>query len=294
MLDLDTVFTTLYTELAPITSKLGFKPIFPEDTKKGEVPLFKRSDKSVFLAYKGEKGSLRILYNDNKIRLLAGDKDAKSEDDSDYTLVSSYLLVLSEYDLRDVKSLLNEITENLNESFTPKQIAKRQQKIKAQATVSRSDVRSGGVFYDTTTLAMRLAGMYPSIKDEYKVHMEKYGEFLCETFFVSVVNPLVYKTIEENNPSKMKKLFGILNEFYEDGSNEVQDVIVVTMLASCDYKGDMHANVLKYISDSMMEPFIRVHKILKRSRSARMRLENPPKYKPKKKKNRSSSSTLNQ
>ena len=293
MIELNTVFNTLYTELKPVADKLGFQPVIPDNTAKGEVPVFTRDDKPSFLAYKGEKGSLRVLFSDNKIRLLTGEKGAESEDDRDYTLIASYLLILDEYSIKDVKSVVNEISENLDEAYSPKQVAKRQQTVKAQATVSRSDVRSGSVFYDSATLAIRLSAMYPSIKDEYKKHIEKYDEFLCEEFFVNVVNPLVYATIKENNPQKMKKLFGILNEIYEDGSNEVQDVIIVTMLASYDYQGDMHQNVLKYVSDTIMEPFIKVNKILKSSKSARMRLENPPKYKPKKNKPKMSS-TLNQ
>ena len=296
MIELNTVFNTLYTELAAVTENMGFKPIIPADTEKGDAPVFRREDNSAYLAYSGEKGILRILFSENKIRLLTADKDAKSEDDSEYSLLASFLLVLDEYDLRDVKSVANEIIENLEESFTPKQIAKRQQNIKAQATVSRAAVKSGNLLYDPATLAIRLATLYPSLKDSYKQHMEEYDEFLCEDFFMNVVNPFVYETIRENNPMKMKKLFTILNEIYEDGSNEVQDVIVVTMLASFDYQGEMLQNVLKYVSDTMMEPFIRVNKILKSSKSARLRLANPPKYKPKKQKKKKSmmGSVLNQ
>lgn len=288
MIELTTVFDTIFAELAETTKRLGFQPIKPEDHTKGETPVLHRADGASYLAYSGEKGKIRVLYNDNKIRLLAGEKDAKSEDDSDYSLLASFLLVIDEYDLKDVKSVANEVAENIAEAYTPKQIAKRQQNIKAQATVTRSAVKSGALLYDPATLAIRLASLYPSIKDEYKAHLEHYDDFLCEDFFVNVVNPLVYDTIRENNPQKMKKLFNILNEIYEDGTNEVQDVIVVTMLASYDYQGDMVQHVLQYVSDTLMEPFIRVNKILKSSKSARMRLENPPKYKPKKQKKKKS------
>lgn len=296
MIDLNTVFSTLGTELKTVTEKIGFAPIIPENIEKGALPVFTRSDNTSYLAYKGDKGMLRILFSDNKIRLLAGETTAKSEDDSDYSLLASYLLVLDEYDLRDVKSVANEIVENLEEAYTPKQIAKRQQNIKAQATVSRAAVKNGSILYDSATLAIRLATLYPSIKDSYKQHLERYDEFLCEDFFINIVNPFVYDTIRENNPQKLKKLFGILNEIYEDGTNEVQDVIVVTMLASFDYTGDMLQRVLDNVSDTMMEPFIKVNKIIKSSKSARLRLENPPKYKPKKQKKRRSmmGSALNQ
>ncbi len=287
MLEISNVFESLYNDLNQEMNNLGFKPNYPESVKKGEIPVFMRDDSS-YLEYTGDKGKIRILFNENKIRLLSGEKDASSIDDSDYSLLASFLLILEEYTPKDVKSVTNEIKDNLAEAFSPKQLAKRQQQIKAQATVSRSQVKNGSMFYDPATLAIRLAAIYPEIKDEYKSHLEKYDEFLCEEFFTAYINPRVYETIKENNPVKMKKLFSIINEIYIDGTNEVQDIIVVTMLSSFDYQGDMWKNVLNYLNDAVDEPFIRVNKILKSSKTARLRLENPPKYKPKKKKKRGS------
>lgn len=291
MIELNSLFTTLYADLESTMSKLGFSVEKPENYEKGTAPVFTR-DNATYIAYSGEKGKVRILFNDNKIRLLVAEKDAKSDDDSDYSLLASFLVVLDEYELRDLKSTVNEIIENIEEAFTPKQIAKRQQNVKAQATVSRSAVKSGALLYDPATLAIRLAALYPELKDEYKNHVSEYDEFLCEEFFVKNVNPRIHETIKENNPQKMKKLFSILNEIYDDGSNEVQDVIIVTILASCDYQGDMMKTVLSYVNDSILEPFVRVNKILKSSKSARLRLENPPKYKPKKKNKKKTTSIL--
>lgn len=287
MIELTTVFDSIFSELKPVTEKLGFKADIPTNTEKGATPVFTR-DASYFLAFSGEKGKIRILFNDNKIRLLTGEKDAASEDDSDYTLIASYLMILDEYDNRDLKSVINELVENINESFTPKQIAKRQQNVKAQATVSRAAVKNGSLFYDPATLAVRLATLYPELKDLYRMHLEKYDEFLCEDFFINNVNPRVYVTLKENNPQKLKKLFSIINEIYADGTNEVQDVIIVTMLASYDLDGGMHQTVLDNLSDLVVEDFIKVYNILKSSKSARLRLENPPKYKPKKQKKKKS------
>lgn len=295
MIELSLVFSTLLTELDSEMKNLGFKSDIPDDIQKGDIPVFTR-DKSSYISYSGEKGKVRILFNDNKIRLLTGEKDAKSADDSDYTLLGSFLLILDEYELRDVKSVANEIKENLTEAYSPKQIAKRQLAIKAQATVSRAAVKNGALLYDSATLAIRLATLYPQLKDEYKAHLEKYDEFLCDDFFINNVNPLVFGTIKENNPQKMKKLFNIINEIFDDGTNEVQDVIIVTMLASFNYDDKMYQTILSHVNDSIVEPFIGVYTKIKKSKSVRMRLENPPKYKPKKQKKRKSAmqSVLNQ
>ncbi len=286
MLELNTVFDILYADIKPAAEKLGFAADIPVDTEKGATPVFMR-DSSKYLAFSGEKGKIRILYSDNKIRLLTASADATSEDDSDYTLSASYLLVIEEYNDKDVKSVANEITEDLSESFSSKQLAKKQQ-VKAQATVSRSAVKNGSSLYDATTLAMRLATIYPELKDLYKNNIETYGEFLCEDFFTKDVNPRVFATLKESNPQKIKKLFNILNEIFDDGTNEVQDIIIVTMLSSYELDTKMHQCILDYASDSLVEPFIRVYKYLKSSKSARMRLANPPKYKPKKAKKKKS------
>lgn len=286
MLELNTVFDLLYADIKQVAEKLGFTADIPASAEKGTTPVFIRDD-SKYLAFSGEKGKIRILYSDNKIRLLTASADAASEDDSDYTLSASYLLILEEYNDKDVKSVANEITEDLNESFSPKQLAKKQQ-VKAQATVSRSAVKNGSSLYDATTLAMRLATIYPELKDLYKNNIETYGEFLCEDFFMKDVNPRVSATLKENNPQKIKKLFNILNEIFDDGTNEVQDIIIVTMLSSYELDTKMHQCILDNASDSLVEPFIRVYKYLKSSKAARMRLANPPKYKPKKAKKKKS------
>lgn len=286
MLELTTVFDILYTDIKQELAKLGFTADVPADTEKGETPLFSR-DGSKYLAFSGEKGKIRILFSENKIRLLTASPDATSADDSDYSLSASYLLILDEYNEKNVKSVANEIAEDLNDSFSPKQIAKKQQ-IKAQTTVSRSAVKNGSSLYDATTLVMRLATIYPELKELYKNNIEFYGEFLCEDFFMNEVNSRVFATLKENNPQKIKKLFNILNEIFEDGTNEVQDIIIVTMLSSYELDNAIHQCILNNASDTLVEPFIRVCKYLKSSKSARMRLKNPPKYKPKKAKKKKS------
>ena len=90
----------------------------------------------------------------------------------------------------------------------------------------------------------------------------------------------------------MRKLFNLLNEIYDDGTNEIQDIIVVTILGQLNNDQELLANCVDYMSVDMTSPVIQVNKYLAKSKSARMRLENPPKYKPKKKKRKSVFSTL--
>ena len=104
---------------------------------------------------------------------------------------------------------------------------------------------------------------------------------------------MVIRVIKENDPQKMRKLFNLLNEIYDDGTNEIQSIIAVTVLGELNNDQDLLANCVDYMSADMISPVVQVNKYLAKSKSARMRLENPPKYKPKKaKKKKNMFSTL--
>ena len=66
-------------------------------------------------------------------------------------------------------------------------------------------------------------------------------------------------------------------ETYARKGTFVADVTIETVQ-------DLLANCVDYMSADMISPVVQVNKYLAKSKSARMRLENPPKYKPKKKK----------
>ena len=286
MIEINDAFSCMFEKLNPVFTELGFNFEKPDGYKNGDIPVFERN-KEHYFEYSSSKAKVRLLLNEKNLRLLIGSSDAKSEDDSDYNLNASFLLDLSDFDEKEVKSTCNDIEEVLRDDFGKRQNTRKNGNIKVQPNVTKSQVKSGSLLYDPATLAIRLAAIYPSLKDDYKKSMQYYGEFLCEDFFVNYVNPLVENSIHENNPAVLKKLFNILNEIFTGGSNETQDVIVVTMLASYKYSSEEYRTVVNLMNDDLNEPFIRVYRYLNRSKSARMRLENPPKYKPKKKKKQS-------
>lgn len=242
----------------------------------GSAP-YERGSATV-LDYESDKQRARFVFNDNRIHLLFGEKDVSLADDSMFSLDSTYLFVLDEYDEKDVKSLVNELSDYLTDMFISKK--KAVVKTKAPATVSKAAAKSGALSYDPITLATRLTGMFPETKDAIKQNIEENGEFLCEDFFVNVMNSYVMGVIRENNPQKMKKLFNILSEVYEDGTNEVQSLIAVTILGEINNDPVIIQQIMPYLSDTMLEPVLTVNKKLANSKSSRLRLENPPKYKP--------------
>ena len=271
----------LYTGIEPAMTQCGFAAERQEGAPRGASPVYERESQSV-IDFKGEKGRVRFVFNQDKLYQLSGEIDAELSDDSAFTLESTYLFVLEEYGEKDVKSLINEISENMTDAFVVKK--KDAGKMKAPATVSKAAAKSGAMAYDPITLASKLAGMFPELKDEIKININTYGEFLCEDFFVNHANQPIMGVIRGNNPQQMKKLFNILGEVYEDGTNEVQSLIAVTILGEIKNDPTIIQQVMPYLTDTMLEPVLAANKRLAKSKSSQLRLQNPPKYKPKKQK----------
>lgn len=283
MLDLQTVFSQIFKGLGEVTAAHDFSPVYPDGMKKSEVPVFLREEGSKLLQYVGEKAKIRVLYTNGKIFLLTGEKDAHDDDDSEFSALSTYLLDLEAYEDRDVKFIINELSDTITEAFGKKQLA-TDRKTKMPVPVSKSAAKSGSLSYDPNTLANKMAGAYPELKEPYRQNVEEYGEFLAEDFFVNHANAVFHKIVEGKDSQKLRKFFNMLNEMFEDGTNELQSLIVVTILGSVKNEPEKMKIILEYIDDSMMEPVIEVNQILAKSKSANMRLSNPPVYKPKKKK----------
>lgn len=271
------VLELLYNSISSAMSQCGFEPEYKEGMKKTGCPAYDRSD-AVVMDFSGDKGVARFVFSDDRIHLLFAEKDAPRGDDAAFTRDTTYLFVLDEYTERDVKGIATEVNEYMTETFIVKK--KTAVKSKNVSTVSRAAAKSGALSYDPITFATKLTGIYPELKDELSRNIEEYGEFLCEEFFVSHANAFVERTIKENNPQKMKRLFNVISEIYEDGTNEVQSLIAVTVLGPVLQDAAVVQQVMPYLTDSMLEPVLAVAKKLRKSRSARLRLQNPPKYKP--------------
>ena len=287
----------IYAILADINSGLnealkdcGFTAVIPEGVEKGELPAVTDSGR-ITIEYKGENKALKLEHFNNKISILGASKEGEIIS-SDFSQISLSLLDAETADSKDVKYIVNEFSETLVEYFGAQ--AKKPVKAKLPTPVSKAAAKSGSVSYDPNTLANRFTTIYTDLRDEYKANCEKYGQFLPEEFFINHGTPAVLETIKENNPAKMKRLFNLLNEIYEDGTNETQSLIAVTILGAMNNDQEMLAACVDYMSDDMMSPVINVNKYLASSsgKGAKMRLANPPQYKPKKAKKKGMMSML--
>ncbi|MBQ8767815.1 MAG: hypothetical protein IJZ16_13545 [Clostridia bacterium] len=244
----------------------------------------------------GEEAYVDFTKDDITIRLVSHDNlldVTEKAGESDFVKVESNLLDLESFEDRDIKSLSNEICETVGSSYGKKarQVAK-----KAPQTISKSAAKNG-TEYDANTLASRISTLYPELKDAYKENFQTYDEFLGEDFFVNHANKYIMETIRSNDVQTMKKLFKILSDIYENGSNDVQDLVVVTILGEIDNDETLLQKCREQITDDdFYDTLIAVNKYLASSagKKAKERMKNPPAYKPPKKKTGGMMSSLMQ
>ena len=257
-------------------AKLGFTKC--SDTAEDEAGLATR--------FQSEKGVVAVILKDNIISLMSGE-DLENVESTPTKLAAS--LFEETADSRDIKYVVNEFADTLQAKFGQKKaVQKKAQANKGPQTVSKAQVKNGS-FYDPNTLASKLCLVFPELREPYKAMLAEYGEFYSEEFFQKYGTEKVIAAIKENNPATMKKLFQVLNEIYEDGTNETQSVIAVTILGELGNDQILLARCVDYMSTTMAPPVIEVNKYLAsmNGKKAKKKLLNPPAYKPKKKKKQS-------
>ncbi|MBR4727254.1 MAG: hypothetical protein IK080_05130 [Clostridia bacterium] len=275
----------LYRGLGETMKTCGFTPVFPAGADRSEAPVTQEGDKYV-VAYTGENKALRLEFANDRLMVMGAQKEGEILA-GDFSEVLKKLFVPGEATEKSLRSDVNEISEEVLVVFGPK--AQKSAKSKLPQPVSKAAAKSGAVSYDPNTLGNRFTSIYKELREEYKRNCETYGQFLPEDFFLNHGNAVVLGIIRENNPTKMRQLFNLLNEIYEDGTNETQSLIAVTILGALGNDDQLLANCVDYMSDDMTKPVINVNRYLdsKGGAGAKMKLENPPKYKPKKQRKKS-------
>ncbi len=250
--------------------------------KYGFAVLNEDSDSDNSVKYVGENGVIKVVYENEKLIAYSG-KDSENPDDTPSRILLS--LLPSDASAKDVNYVIGEFKETLDEKYGVKTVKAKKSNAKGPQTVSKAAVKNGS-FYDPNTLASRLCLVFPELRELYKLNISTYGDFLAEEFFVNYATPKIIDAIKENKPATMKKMFQILNEVYEDGTNDTQSLIAVTILGELDNDKILLARCVDYMSETMAPPVIEVNAFLATSagKRAKAKLKNPPAYKPKKEK----------
>ncbi len=265
--------------------KNAFSIIEKQLTNKNNELGFKRSsadDKSI--VFSGDKGMYRLVYNPDGPVLEFDCAYETDESEAKWNTVSKTLFELEAIEERDAKSTANEISDEITSLFAARKKVDLD-KIKMPKAVSRTKAKNGAINYDTDSLANRFGVLFPDLKDEIKRNIAAYGEFLPETFFMEYGTPRVLDVLRNGSDAEVKKMFKMLNEVYEDGTNEVQDIIGVTILGEMKGDKELMARADEYMIEYMAGPVHEINKLTAKNSRLTKKLKNPPPFKPKKEKN---------
>ncbi len=271
-------FKAIDKNLADVNKGLGFKKVTETEDA---------------LLYTGEQGNYRIRYDMESDVLAFEVAYDGTPETAEYSTISKTLFELEQADEKEARSAANEMLDEVERLF---KAAKKVDldKVKMPKSVSRSKAKRGTVNYDVDSLANRFGTTYPDLKDEIKRNVVAYGEFLPETFFLEHGNARVMQVLKSGTEAERKKLFKMLNEVFEDGTNEVQDIIAVTILGEMKNDPELMAVADRYMTEYMAGPVHEVNKITAKKNRYTKKLANPPAYKPKKKKSFSVANAINE
>ncbi len=267
-MQLNEAFRIIEKNLGDINAELGFK---------------KAEETENVLSFSGDKGIYRIVFDEETSILAFECAYENAGEKTEYNTTSRSLFELDNIDERDIRSIANEARDEINHLFNTKKKTDLD-KIKMPKAVSRTKAKNGSISYDVDSLANRFGALYPEYKDEIKMNIAKYGEFLPETFFIEHGNEKVLDIIKNGTAAEQKKLFKMLGEIFEDGTNEVQDIIGVTILGEMKNDKDMMAVADKYMTEYMAGPVHEINKLTAKKNRFTKKLSDPPAYKPKKNK----------
>lgn len=256
-----------------------------------ELKFKKQFETENSIAFSGEKGIYRIVHDAQTNILSLECAYENNGEQTEFNTISRSLFELDVIDDRDIKSTSNEIVDELEKLFKVRKPVNLD-KVKMPKSVSRTKAKNGIVSYDIDSLANRFGTLYPEFKDEIKANVVANGEFLPEDFFINHGTPKVLDVIKNGSEAERKKLFKMLNEVYEDGINDVQDVIAVTILGEMKNDKEMMAVADKYMTEYMAGAVHEVNKLTAKKNRFTKKLKNPPAYKPKKKKSFSMANQL--
>ena len=276
-MQLNEAFRIIEKNLGDLNKELGFKKV---------------SETENVITFSGEKGIYRIAFDDETSILSFECAYEDKGDETQFNTTSRSLFELDRIDDRDVRSAANEAKDEIDHIFNSRKNANLD-KIKMPKAVSRTKAKNGSVSYDVDSLANRFGALYPEFKDEIKMNIAQYGEFLPEDFFLNHGNEKVLGIIKNGTDAEQKKLFKMLGEIYEDGTNEVQEIIGVTILGEMKNDKEMMAVADKYMTEYMAGPVHEINKLTGKKNRFTKKLSDPPAYKPKKNKKFSMANALN-
>lgn len=174
--------------------------------------------------YKNDKKGVKIEYDEKAqmYRLYMADIEEGKPDE--YIEVTSWLF-------DDTQNADDATTVGMDfcETVREKMGVKIERKTNAQVDLPTFNKNAE---YNVTAFAKKMLDVFPNLKDPYRAHVTKYGNFLYLEFFGTYLVPELVAVYSENNKKSVKKLTDAMENAYVNGDREAVNVLVAVLAAA--------------------------------------------------------------
>lgn len=198
-------FENLIAEMKPLLDEQGFKSA-------GEG------------IYQNDKKAVKIEYDEDKKMYRLFMAEVNGEETEEYVEVSAWLFDESQ-NAKDAASVGIDFCDTVRNKLGVK--IKRE----VGAQVDLPTFSKDGA-YNVTAFAKKALDVFPALKDPYREHIAKYGNFLYIDFFGEYLVPELKKVYKENNKKTVKKVTEVAQSAYINGDRDVVDLLVALLSAA--------------------------------------------------------------
>lgn len=216
-------FENLYVEMEPLLTEQGFT-----STEEG--------------VYKNDKKAVKIEYDENNkmYRLLMA--DITGEETEEYVEVSAWLFDETQNE-KDAASVGMDFSETIRQKLGVKI------KKETKAEIDLPTFSKDGA-YNITAFAKKALDVFPALKECYRAHVAKYGNFLYIDFFGTYLVPELKKVYNENNKKSVKKVTEMAQNAYINGDRDVVNILVAVLSAAVIDDETAKANLTAALGDN--------------------------------------------
>lgn len=205
-------------EISPFLEGQGFK--------RGKNGEYKKEDCTVFVEY----DDARQMY----VLKKALENDEPQE-------LSAWLFDDSQTE-RDATAVGIDFTETLSENLGVKK------NTRAERIIDMPTAQKDGA--DIATFAKKMLDVYPQLKEPYRAHIAKYGNFLYLNFFGENLVPLLHSALYSGDKRAIKKVFTVFESTYITGDKDTVNAMLAVIAASVCDDDTAYANLQKTLEEN--------------------------------------------
>lgn len=169
--------------------------------------------------YKKDGCSVLVEYDDARQMYVL----KRADEDGEYQELSAWLFDDSQTE-RDAASVGIDFTETLSEKLGVKKNSRAERII--DMPTSQKD---GG---DIASFAKKMLDVYPQLKDPYRAHVAKYGNFLYLNFFGEELVPILRSVLCSGDKKAIKKAFAVFEGTYITGDKDTVNAMLAVIAAA--------------------------------------------------------------